>query len=486
MCVQKLSAAKLNTRHSAVRLLGRDEQGRTALHIACSFDSFYTIVDCLIVFGADIDEPDNNGYAPLHVAVFSKSIKIAQLLIDRKANVNVLVQHSPLYFALGDGSEYLAEYLIGNLADPLRVDNLGRTALHIAVLNNAYKMVELLLNYVNVNHPDDEGNSPLCMAVNINSLEMTELLLHYDANPNHIEEMRPIFLAIANQSVDMVFLLKRYGADVTLTGLKGGTALHQAASIWPQSENLMKIIDWLITEKVDCNATDVHGHSALHVATLNQAENVVERLLKSSKIDLELKNNEKKMTALHMAAFNGCQSIVKMLIQSKANVEAKDIKGETPLEYAVSVDADDVVKLLMQAGAKVKSKRWKRRSPLHVAASHNSLKVAKLLIEEGVDVNATDEYGFTPLHYAYYRKNMEFVKFLHSIPGINRDPESEKLGPSDLQLVPGLTNGFIKVNNVLPHQLPQIHQIYQQVNSHTKLRTNITITQTLKLVPYSN
>lgn len=57
---------------------------------------------------------------------------------------------------------------------------------------------------------------------------------------------------------------------------------------------------------------------------------------------------------LHWAADRGSLEIVKYLIDNlKANVNLRDINGQTPLHYAVSCEYDDVASYLIEAGADV-------------------------------------------------------------------------------------------------------------------------------------
>jgi ankyrin repeat protein len=73
--------------------------------------------------------------------------------------------------------------------------------------------------------------------------------------------------------------------------------------------------------------------------------------------------------------------MAKLLLASKADVNAKDDTGGTPLHLAAKYDSRDVAELLLANGADVDSKNIKGWTPLHVAAHHKE--VAELLRQHG-------------------------------------------------------------------------------------------------------
>ena len=82
------------------------------------------------------------------------------------------------------------------------------------------------------------------------------------------------------------------------------------------------------------------------------------------------------------------------------NVDAKDHKGDTPLEYASGTGKRNVAELLITKGANVNARGKHGMTPLHEAAYKAHLDVIALLIAMGAEVNAVDEMGRTPLDLA--------------------------------------------------------------------------------------
>ena len=92
----------------------------------------------------------------------------------------------------------------------------------------------------------------------------------------------------------------------------------------------------------DINSCNTIGQTALHLASENGHLETVKFLIES-KADIEAKDNLFGKTALHLASENGHLETVKFLIENKANINPKDDNGNTALE---------VVKFLITNGAK--------------------------------------------------------------------------------------------------------------------------------------
>lgn len=96
----------------------------------------------------------------------------------------------------------------------------------------------------------------------------------------------------------------------------------------------------------------------------------------------------------------------KVLIEAGANIEAKvsksdldagQVKGETPLLSAVKAGNADVAKALIEAGANVNARDQDRITPLHAAATAKDGRTANRLIEAGADINAKTADKDNPL-----------------------------------------------------------------------------------------
>lgn len=96
------------------------EDGFTPLGLACYFGQ-YEIARFLILKGADVNMPSNNGYNvyPIHSAAAGNYTDIAALLIESGANINVKQQASvtPIHSAAQNGNLDLLILLLENNAN---------------------------------------------------------------------------------------------------------------------------------------------------------------------------------------------------------------------------------------------------------------------------------------------------------------------------------------------------------------------------------
>jgi len=145
------------------------------------------------------------------------------------------------------------------------------------------------------------------------------------------------------------------GANVNTKNHLGRTALMEVAG----SGNFEFVV-LLLENGADVNATTSGGGTALHEAALNSHSNIVSVLLsKGAKTNLA---NELGQTPIMLAANcvvpgGSCPErteIVKMLINAGADVNAKDINGNSVLRSVMSgtnAEREQVKKLLLNAGA---------------------------------------------------------------------------------------------------------------------------------------
>ncbi len=106
------------------------------------------------------------------------------------------------------------------------------------------------------------------------------------------------------------------------------------------------------------------------------------------------------------------KAAIAIIESGKADLNAKDREGRTPLIVAVSMGEQAIAEALVAKGADVKAKDTYDRTALHAAIQLGQKDLATLLIEKGVDVNGTDKTGQTPLTLAIQRNQPEIADLL--------------------------------------------------------------------------
>jgi ankyrin repeat protein len=106
------------------------------------------LISLLKASGISMNEADNYGNTPLHIAIMSRERKYARSLMDQGADLNIKnkVELSPLHISAFLNDEETAKDLLARGAEIDIKGNAGYTPLHIASLMNNIEVAKDLLN----------------------------------------------------------------------------------------------------------------------------------------------------------------------------------------------------------------------------------------------------------------------------------------------------------------------------------------------------
>jgi ankyrin repeat protein len=102
-------------------------------------------------------------------------------------------------------------------------------------------------------------------------------------------------------------------------------------------------------------------------------------------------------TLMHEAVRGGHRETMEFLLAQKADINAKNKVGVTPLDLAMRWCNTDILEWLLEHGAAVNARSDSGETPLHEAALQNRLDAVQTLLAHRADVNARDHIGSTPL-----------------------------------------------------------------------------------------
>jgi uncharacterized protein len=171
------------------------------------------------------------------------------------------------------------------------------------------------------------------------------------------------------------------------------------------------VVSQLLTRRVDVNAAQPDGTTALHWATYHDDLDLVNRLLTAGANPTVA--NRYGVTPLALACVNGNAAIVTRFLDAGADANAVLPGGETMLMTAARTGKVDAVRVLLTRGADVHAKEPRRgQTALMWAAAEGNVQVIETLIEAGADFKTPLDSGFSPLLFAVRQHRIPAVKAL--------------------------------------------------------------------------
>ncbi len=199
---------------------------------------------------------------------------------------------------------------------------------------------------------------------------------------------------------------------ITIVFFATTNVAYSDCSAW-NTKNLLETVT--LDEIQNCLASGEHAteknkdsFTPLHFTSEWNKDPKVSAMLIRNGADVNAKNLFGE-TPLHLAAANNSLGVSTVLIRNGADVKSKTRYGATPLHLAAAKNYDpEVSAVLIRNGANVKAKTRYGTTPLHIGASkNNNPEVSALLIRKGADIKSKDSSGATPLHLAATNNNPE-------------------------------------------------------------------------------
>lgn len=208
------------------------------------------------------------------------------------------------------------EEIIRNNIDPDIRDSAGNYLIHLLIYNNQIKLIEQLLKLQpRLDILDPDGKQICYLPIRYNQLSILKLLLEYNTinygiditNFRDSEQYSPLFYAIKFNSINSAKLLLDYGGRL--------------------------------------NTTDKYRNTPLHIACLNNKEELV-KLFSNYYPDMHQFINLEQKIPLHNSIISKNIKIIKIIIQDKNNIELikyQDINDRTSLMYAIELEYNNIV-----------------------------------------------------------------------------------------------------------------------------------------------
>ena len=167
----------------------------------------------------------------------------------------------------------------------------------------------------------------------------------------------------------------------------------------------------LLKQRVDINAAQIDGMTALHWAVYHDDREMTGELVRAG-ANVKVANRY-GVTPLSLACVNGNAAIVELLVKAGADPNVALPGGETALMTAARTGKAAVVKTLLAHGAAVDGKEDRRgQTALMWAAAEGHADVVQMLIAAGADYRLRLPSGMTPLLFAVREGRAGVVRVL--------------------------------------------------------------------------
>ncbi|XP_033217235.1 ankyrin-1-like [Belonocnema kinseyi] len=364
----------------------KDNKGFTSLHEA-SKQGNERIVKLLLRKGSDVDAITHCMSTSLHFAVLYSQDSVLPLLLKYGANVNAKdsKNKSALCYAADVGNTFAARLLLNKNID--FNEKSHKLAICLAVLGNLVEhnnIVEMFLfrgftitpqDFNEFQIPEHLHSKYISDCHREEYVTILKNLLQREPSTNGFFEYQVLRHSIEKGFLKIVKDMLRYDVNINVPLEECCTLLHIAVKngqIW--------IAEELLKRGANPNGIDIRGRTPLHTSVLSNFTEVVAFFIKY-KVDLEARDEDGK-TALHLAA-DGREHIVKLLLDAGANINSTSRNESRPLHFAAERGHVKVVELLLDYDADINVKNRNNETPLDLVVYWQKTEVATVLLENG-------------------------------------------------------------------------------------------------------
>nr|XP_018912083.1 PREDICTED: serine/threonine-protein phosphatase 6 regulatory ankyrin repeat subunit C-like [Bemisia tabaci] len=310
---------------------------------------------------------------------------------------------NPLSIAARAGRTKTVKFLLDKGVYESSADAQGITALHEAATAGHLEVVQIFVEKL-VDHGLNfwsEYGSPLYIAAKAKQWEVVEVLLKNGARFGDQEKEARLFQRQVNPERNFKLLLEdstEWDADSQpVTFIK--TLIEQG------KQEL--IIALMSTEAK--TTLEVQRLSILHYATKNNAEKLVNYLLKYDSAKFHSDNYN---ILFLISAKRGYLEILEMLLEAGTEVNSTVSQGKTALHYAALRGDLKMIQVLLEYKADIDSQTNIGETPLTISASRGYKSTVETLLIAGAIINLPDKRGRSPVYNASKNGHVETVELL--------------------------------------------------------------------------
>ncbi len=199
----------------------------------------------------------------------------------------------------------------------------------------------------------------------------------------------------------------------------------------------------LLDQKIYSEAENRIGWTLLHFAVFLESAEKVKILLEKG-VNVNVQEDKDDRTPLMMAVTSGNLNITEMLVEAHANVNIRQLDGDSPLLRAASEGMTDIVKVLLNAGADIRLNDNLGWTALLWASTNGHKDIVQMLVDTKIKIHEEETNADrTALLIAASLGNTEITKLLLLGKFDSSTPDLEKA------LMAAATSGHFEIVELL-------------------------------------
>lgn len=160
------------------------------------------------------------------------------------------------------------------------------------------------------------------------------------------------------------------------------------------------------------------------------SQTVLDALAETSSNIVNTRDSSNGQTALHIVTARRDKDWMEFLLAKGADVNARDVHGETPLVVASNLGFTEGIDVLLQHGARVDEPSSTGETPLISAVHRRDLAMMRVLLAGGANPDRADNSGRSARDYARLGgKNNSLITLIESASQSQGDRASTTYGP---------------------------------------------------------
>ena len=419
-------------RENGINLDFTDENGNTLLHKIAENGNEKCFVSIATYISVDIQ--NNDGKTPLHFCVEKNNFSFAKLLLSNGANIiSDFKGVNPIDIAEENKFEEIFKLLNKRMKT---IHSSYIKLCNLIISQNIGEIKALIENGEYMNIKDEDGTSLLHFAVSLGNEKIVELLVdQVDINAKDQKGRTATQIAINNKMMNIAKLLILHGGIAY-----GGN--NQDIQLDDRKESITNQNNNLDTPKI---SNDAQIFNAIKEENME----IIHNFALTSK-DLNQLNENHQTPLLYSISLEKVKPCSELARESTVNFI--DIFGVTSIFYAVSKKNLQIVRILIEKGANVMYKNPTQKTVIDIVENWK---------EETPEEGAFKQVMLLTLSFGLFNQPWIFLNFINSHDNLFNERQSDYLLESIRKEQPEililLTEKNIDLNQILSNGLTPLH-----------------------------